>query len=150
MPNNNTSKIELIDKFLADNQELEELSARLSQFNVFRSLKIENIEIRHSNVLAWLLDPDESHGLSDIVLKKVLSNILLLSDKEIPRISAAKVELMDFTDIEVLREWKNIDILIVDRSNKLAILIENKILSGENKEQLIRYYKILNLTNFLN
>jgi hypothetical protein len=55
-----------IDKFLADNPELEDLSAILSTFNVFRALKIEQVEIRHSNVLAWLLDPEETHGLSDI------------------------------------------------------------------------------------
>jgi len=139
----NNSKIEVIDRFLADNQELEELSARLSQFNVFRSLKIENIEIRHSNVLAWLLDPQESHGLSDIVLRKVLSNILLLSENPTPGISAAKVELMDFSDIEVLREWKNIDILVVDHSNKLVLFFENKIYSGESERQLIKYLEIV-------
>ena len=59
--------MENLDRFLADNTELEELSAKLSEFNVFRALKIEHLEIRHSNVLAWLLDPGESHGLSDIV-----------------------------------------------------------------------------------
>ena len=141
----NNSKIEVIDRFLADNQELEELSARLSQFNVFRSLKIETMEIRHSNVLAWLLDPDESHGLSDIVLKKVLSNLLLLSEKEIPGISAARVELLDFTDIEVLREWKNIDVLVIDRSNRLVLFFENKIYSGEKKGQLLKAKHIIEL-----
>lgn len=61
-------QVDAIDRFLADNPEFEKLSAGLSQFNVFRALKIEKLEIRHSNVLAWLLDPDESHGLSDIAI----------------------------------------------------------------------------------
>jgi len=121
-----------IDRFLADNPEFESLSARLSQFNVFRALNIEKAEIRHSNVLSWLLDPDESHGFSNIVLRRLLSNILLMSDKTIKGLSAAKVELLDFSDIEVLREWKNIDILIIDRFNKIILFFENKIYSGES------------------
>ena len=93
-----------LDRFLADNPELEQLSDRLGTFNVFRALKIERVEIRHSNALAWLLDPSESHGLGDVVLRRVLSNLLLESDTEVKRqtgskvehLTAARVELMDF------------------------------------------------------
>ena len=134
-----------IDRFLADNPEFESLSARLSQFNVFRALNIEKVEIRHSNVLAWLLDPDESHGFSDIVFRRLLSNILLMSDKTIKGLSAAKVELLDISDIEVLREWKNIDILIIDRFNKIILFFENKIYSGESTRQLVKYKRIVEL-----
>ena len=100
MVENIEQKIKSIDRFLADNPELEELSAKLSTFNVFRALRIEEAEIPHSNVLAWLLDPEESHGLSEMVLRRILSNILLLSDRTFPGVSAANVELMNFTDIE--------------------------------------------------
>lgn len=134
-----------IDRFLADNPEFEDLSARLSQFNVFRALNIEKVEIRHSNVLAWLLDPDESHGFSNIVLRRLLSNILLMSDKTIKDLSAAKVELLDFSDIEVLREWKNIDLLIIDRLNSIILFFENKIYSGESTGQLVKYKRIVEL-----
>lgn len=134
-----------IDRFLADNPEFESLSARLSQFNVFRALNIEKVEIRHSNVLAWLLNPNESHGFSNIILRRLLSNILLMSDKMIKGLSAAKVELLDFSDIEVLREWKNIDILIIDRFNKVILFFENKIYSGESTGQLVKYKRIVEL-----
>jgi len=50
----------VLDTFLADNPELEQLSAQLATFNIFRALKIERAEIRHSNTLGWLLDPSES------------------------------------------------------------------------------------------
>jgi len=139
MDRSDESKKAALDSFLADNPELEDLSARLATFNVFRALKIENAEIRHSNVLAWLLNPDESHCLGDIVLRRVFSNMVLESDTNIEEISAAQVELMDFADIEVRREWKNIDLLIIDRTNRLVILIENKIYSGESPGQLGRY-----------
>jgi len=138
------AKKAVIDKFLADNPELEELSAKLATFNAFRVLRIENAEIRHSNVLAWLLNPKESHGLGDIVLKRVLSNILLQADKNIKGVSAAKVELMNFVDIEIRREWRNIDLLVIDRTNKLAILIENKVHSNESPGQLAKYQQAIN------
>ncbi|MCK4887573.1 MAG: PD-(D/E)XK nuclease family protein [Planctomycetes bacterium] len=144
MTQNTKKQKELIDIFLADNPELEELTDQLATFNVFRALKIENMEIRHSNVLGWLLDPSESHGLGDIILRRVLSNTLLLSDKTIDHISPAQVELMDFYDIEVRREWKNIDLLVIDRINKIVILIENKIHAGESKGQLAKYKKAVN------
>lgn len=132
-----------IDRFLADNPEFEELSSKLAQFNVLRVLKIEEAEIRHSNVLAWILNPEESHGFGDIALRRILSNILLENDFHIKGISAAHVELMDFTDIEIRREWKNIDLLVVDRKNNLVILVENKVRSGISLGQLSKYKKIV-------
>jgi len=144
MDRTNESKKTALDIFLADNPELEDLSAKLATFNVFRALKIENAEIRHSNVLSWPLNPDESHGLADTVLRRVFSNILLESDTNIEGISAAQVELMDFADIEVRREWRHIDLLIIDRTNKLIILIENKIYSSESPGQLAEYLKVVN------
>ena len=57
-----------LDAFLVDNQELEQLTARLSAFNLFNVLRIDHAEIRHSNVLAWLLTPGESHGLGPTIM----------------------------------------------------------------------------------
>lgn len=131
-----------LDRFLADNPELEELSARLATFNIFRALKVETEEIRHSNTLAWLLDPKGSHGLGDVVLRRVMSNILLESGEKAPSLSAAEVELLDFSDVEVRREWHHFDLLvIVHASDPVVVLIENKVRSGVSKKQLERYYK---------
>ena len=133
-----------LDRFLAENSELEQLSARLATFNLFDALRIAKAEIRHSNTLAWLLDPAESHGLGDVFLRRILSNILLGRPPANPGISAAQVELMDMSDVEVRREWKNIDILVVIRSRQnVILLIENKIGSGESREQLSRYRKTI-------
>jgi hypothetical protein len=73
----NNEALKFLDNFLVNNVELEELSARLSTFNIFNVLRIENKEIRHSNALAWLIDPQESHGLGQIFLRRFLSTILL-------------------------------------------------------------------------
>lgn len=133
----------VLDRFLADNPELEQLSARLATFNVFRALKVERVEIRHSNTLAWLLDPSESHGLDDVFLRRILSNMLLESGADVAGLTAARVELMDFQDVEVRREWRHIDVLVIDRGNELVVLIENKIGAGEGRGQLTRYREIV-------
>ena len=39
------------------------------RFNVFDVLRNAEYEIRHSNVLAWLLTPGETHGLGDKFLR---------------------------------------------------------------------------------
>src|SRR5206468_8315152 len=50
------------------------------------------------------------------------------------------IDVWNLTSAEVYREWQNIDIFVRDESNRLAILIENKIQSGEHSDQLARYY----------
>lgn len=49
-----------LDAFLADNQGLERLTARLSAFNLFNVL--QDAEIRHGNLLAWLPHPAKPTG----------------------------------------------------------------------------------------
>jgi hypothetical protein len=137
---NETEAKAALGRFMADD-DLEQLSAQLATFNIFRALKVEEVEIRHSNTLGWLLDPAESHGLGDVFLRRILSTILLESNVDIEGLSAAQVELMNFSDIEVRREWKHIDVLVIDRENRLVLLIENKLGSGEGLGQLARYQK---------
>ena len=42
-----------------------ELSKKYNALNLFEILKITKAEIRHSNFLAWLLDPKGNHRLQD-------------------------------------------------------------------------------------
>ncbi len=144
MDNNQTTEVlvdqfRVLDKFLVDNRELEELSARLSIFNILRVLRVEQTEIRHSNVLAWLLDSRESHGLRDAFLRRFLSTILLDNESAVVALTPARVELMEMLDVEVWREWKSIDILAFSPSNGWVLLVENKIKAGASKSQLLRY-----------
>ena len=41
-------------------------------FNVFDVLQYAEFEIRHSNVLAWLLQPEESHRIGRLFLDRFL------------------------------------------------------------------------------
>lgn len=132
-----------LDAFLVDNHELEELSARLKRFNIFDVLKIVQVELRHSNMLAWLLDPNGSHGLGDAFVRRFLSR-LIRDKEEIPiDLTPANIELMDLDDVEVLREWRNVDVLVLSRGGGWALLIENKIGSSESPGQLARYAKVV-------
>jgi len=128
-----------LDSFLVDNPELETLNAKLAQFNLFRILKIERAEIRHSNVLAWLLDPKETHGLGAAFLRRFLSRILIENEGVDVPFTPARVELMRLEDVEVFRERDNIDIFVHSRLGRWVLLIENKIRSRESDRQLKKY-----------
>jgi hypothetical protein len=95
-------------------------------------------EIRHSNVLAFLLRPQEKHGLGDAFLKKIIQKALENSSGASP-VSALTVALSDFSDALVRREWRNIDLVVESPSNKLIVAIENKIESSEGGGQLSKY-----------
>lgn len=120
-------------KALINDIDFDRLELGLKNPNIFRILKISKTEIRHSNFLAWLLDPLESHNLREIFLKRFLNEI------------SADLELSGIDGIEVRREWRNIDILVL--TSELAICIENKVESSEHSDQLLRYKKIV-LENF--
>ncbi len=130
-----------LDAFLVDNQELEALNARLAQFNLFRVLSIEHAEIRHSHMLAWLLTPGESHGLGSLFLRRFLSRFLMENEDVDVSFTPAKVELMPLDNVEVLREWHNIDILVHSAFGNWSLVIENKVNARESLTQLPRYRK---------
>jgi len=141
MESRSPDKRAALDRFLADNPELEELSARLATFNIFRALRIEQAEIRHSNVLAWLLAPGGSHGLGDIVLRRFLSNLLLEKGGMTQGLSAAGLELMDLGDVEIRREYLHTDLLMIDEGNRLVWLVENKVRSNLTMQKILLYAK---------
>lgn len=65
---------------LENNLSFQQLNQQINSFNALKVLKLENHEIRHSNVLAWLLDPKENHGLRDVFIRKMLEYLLLNED----------------------------------------------------------------------
>lgn len=135
----NVTDLNALTNFLADNEDLEALSERLTRFNLFNILKIEESELKHSNVLAWLLNPSGSHGLNSIFLKRFLT--LFSQNHSTKGVTTAEIQLSTFEDVEVLREWEYIDILVVVHDHKgpgstWCIAIENKIRAKEIKGQL--------------
>jgi PD-(D/E)XK nuclease superfamily len=109
-------------------------------FNVFEVLGAVKQEIRHSNLLAWLMRPAESHGLSDYPLRRFLWLAASAAREQgISTFDPLETESLDLDQAIVEREWRGIDILIRTDSDSSLWAIENKVDSGESGDQLRRY-----------
>ena len=133
---------ECLKNFLLDIDCLAPLDEWTSTFNLFDILKITRTEIRHSNMLSWLLNPNENHGLGDSILKGFIQYVVTsFYDSNDPTIF--ETLLMDCHDFIIQREWHNIDVLAVSAEHRFILCIENKIDTGEHDNQLNRYRKIV-------
>ena len=138
-------KLQELQKLLLDMDNIEDqLKDYLKGFNVFDTLKVSRTEIRHSNVLAWLFDPRETHGLGGAFIKSFINVII---SKGIINDSVDKVKLLltQFDNYRLFREKNNIDILAVNDSEqaKVVLVIENKIDSNDHNNQLDHYYEFI-------
>lgn len=142
----------LLSSLVMNDGELSALEARLKKFNLFRTLRADKNELRHSNVLAWLLDPQESHGFKDMFLRRWLMEIMntaSLLGSTSPSISPVLVDAAEFLSVKVEREWKNLDVMLTcevkvsGKTEKWALAVENKVNSKQGKNQLIGYRQTL-------
>ena len=101
-----------------------------ASFNIFEVAGIVNAEIRHSNIIAWLMDPNAAHGLGGRVLSALIRH-------------AGGNPSGDLSDFAIRREAGHIDILAVSRECRLTLAVENKIWSGEHDDQLARYRRFV-------
>ena len=62
------------------------MSDEISGFSPFKVLKLESHEIRHSNVLAWLFNPNESHNLGSKFLEQFLYAVASNLDEDSEKI----------------------------------------------------------------
>ncbi|WP_164084685.1 PD-(D/E)XK nuclease family protein [Alteromonas flava] len=114
---------------------LERLDLTISKPNIFEILRIAHTEIRHSNFLAWVLNPNQSHNLRDSFLKWFLKDVF--SDSRVPWINEFRVDSIETDKLVVHREYKNIDLLL--ETSDFVVVIENKLWSKEHSNQLSRY-----------
>lgn len=139
---------QLLLALMQDTESFEKLSKWSYSINIFDVLKISRTEIRHSNMLGWLLNPNENHGMGDFFLYSVF--VKLSSSIELDL--SLKLLSSDLYTYTVKREWKNIDILLVSDKHKIVVSIENKIGSHEHNQgqteesQLKVYEKVINQT----
>lgn len=132
--------LQVLKDFLLDINCLDPLSEWSNKFNIFDILKITRVEIRHSNMLAWLLDPNENHGLGDSIIRGFIQYLVPFAfDEE----DAFSFLLMDCYGFEILREWHHIDLIAVSDDEKFVLCIENKIDSHEHDNQLVRYKELV-------
>lgn len=94
--------------------------------NVFSIIGMGHQEIKHSNFLAYIIDPNNSHGLGRGMIRFLYG----LTFKD----------LKPSKNIRVTREKEeNMDLLIVDRDNMCLMVIENKVRAKLSETQLDKY-----------
>ena len=144
-----------LEKFLID-ENLTELENLITP-NIFDILQITDMEIRHSNILAYLLNPNENHKMDDKFIKSFLQEIWFKNKQQIVECDFFDITNYDFLNCRIEKElvckdYKNnncrLDILIflpqIKNKKDLVISIENKIYSGENGNQLEIYFNDIN------
>jgi len=139
--------MEIRDLFdLENDTTFQQLNQKVNSFNPLKILKLENYEIRHSNILAWLLNPKENHSLGDYFLRKIIEHLLLIDENSNNSQYNSVGDLLNHSliDSHVYREVKTnnnrfIDLLIVNQQLKSILLIENKLYSTESINQLDDY-----------
>src|SRR5438093_9756984 len=122
----NSDSLEALERFVVENDDLLQLESHIGRFNIFDALGITRVEIRHSNFLAFILDPAESHGQGQLFLKAVLMDLLKNAPAELRPLSPIDLDGTDLRGVEVKREWKNIDLLITSKEPRFAVVVEHK------------------------
>ena len=121
----------------------EEKRKRGENFNIFSVLGLSTSEVRlHSAFLGELLNPEGDHGLGNKFLEAFLKMIInrVKPGFEIDTKSCkVDVELPIGEIPEDYSEGGRIDLLIQD-SQKNAIIIEKKIYADDQYKQLLRYH----------
>ena len=130
------------ERLLVNNPRVADIEAYLRRFNPIRVMRMEHMEIRHSAILGWLLDPQGSHGLGDGFCKAFLAEALRGREARQDALSALDIISEDFSTARVETEWRKIDLLIhLPRdSGDWVFVIENKVHSKQRRNQLQRYF----------
>lgn len=125
-------------------KQFETLDCFPGAFNVFEAVGMIGQEIKHSNFLAFLLDPNQKHPFGDVFVRSLLMQAARNSSDK--TFSPLEVALQGYSDLEVYREWhdqqiskRKIDIVMVSRKNRAVYVIENKVGATESKDQLSDY-----------
>ena len=108
------------------------------EFNAFDVLRYAEYEIRHSNVMAWLLDPNETHGIGRAFLEWFLGQVGLPGDIVVGEGGQT---------VRVERERHYVDVMILLESDpgRWIVAIENKPgwASREHYDQIRGYDGVL-------
>ena len=137
-----------LEALVINNSAFDEIEAAFDRFCPFEALGVVGHEIRHSNFLAYCLDPARPHGFGAECLKGVMRAVArayrnwpsVLDERAITPLD---FHLMDFDTAGVEREWRSIDLLVVLPDAKMVIAFELKIDAKEHGQQLRRYRAVV-------
>ena len=141
-----------------DDADVQKLKSLYSTKSFPEIMGVSRGEISHSSFIAWMLNTDESHGLGNFTLKKLLEILVYYGEKKISKQNKGLVNsiiLSDFqlNDVLVTTEKSipkagRLDIYIEakvfipsdGKEQRLFIVLENKVNAKEGKGQTEKYY----------
>ena len=117
----------------------EERNRKGENFNLFSILSIERYELKHSALIANLLDPKGSHGCGDAFLRAFFEIALKGTAYPFEDCTLPHSYTEHYTGPISGDTGGRIDILVKSKSSHYGLIIENKIYAGDQDKQLIRY-----------
>ena len=142
-------ELKIIENFIFDDSvqdTLEKINSSVMNFNILEITGMGSQEIKHSNILGWMFS-DSEHNLECKILEGFLKKVIEANEvDETTNFLKHYVYLPNKKrNITIYREKDNIDLLIVDDTNKVVIAIENKVyaserVDGEDGGQLQKYF----------
>ena len=127
-----------LDEDSADFDQLDSmLESWRGEVDVFRVLKLDGDEEFHSNFLAWLLNPNGSHGMAGHFLGEFLKSIgerggILAADRH-------STTVLRERHVELDGDRGRLDVRILNENAQFLCAIENKVWSPESGNQLAFY-----------
>lgn len=118
-------------------EQQEERNRKGENYNLFSILNIERYELKHSALIANLLDPKGSHGCGDAFLRAFFE--IALKERAYPfeGCTLPDSDTEYYTGPIAGDTGGRIDILV--KSSRYGLIIENKIYAGDQDKQLTRY-----------
>lgn len=123
------------------NQRIKDREGHEDAFNLFDLMCNRYDEVYlHSRFLSILLDPLGSHKMKDSFVRLLVNKLNLPFEYNLSSLEV-------YPNERDQREHKEIDILLIDRQRKSAVIIENKIgardSNHEEEGQIEKYYRII-------
>ena len=115
----------------------EERNRKGENYNLFSILSIERYELKHSALIANLLDPKGSHGCGDAFLRAFFEIALKGTAYPFEECTLPHSYTEYYTGPIAGDTGGRIDILVT--SSDYGLIIENKIYAGDQDKQLTRY-----------
>lgn len=119
----------------------EERHRKGENYNLFSILSIERYELKHSALIANLLDPKGSHGCGDAFLRAFFEIALKGTAYPFESSTPPQSYTEHYTGPIAGDTGGRIDILVESKSKSshYGLIIENKIYAGDQDKQLTRY-----------
>ena len=116
-------------------------SERQGEVDIFDALRLDGSEEFHSNLLAWLLDPNGTHGLGGHFLQRFLA--ASGASRAIPAADRSSTAVRREKSLELDGGYGRLDIWIRNESANFVCAVENKVWATESGDQLAWYRRVL-------